>query len=45
MFAIAMALTGALVTYSQGNEIGRERFQDDGKTLHSEIALSGRNSR
>ncbi len=42
MFVTTLALTGVLVTYSGGNEIGREKFTDDGKTLRSEITLAGK---
>jgi hypothetical protein len=41
MFSTALALTGVLVTYSRGTEIGRERFSDDGTMLRSEISLAG----
>jgi pimeloyl-ACP methyl ester carboxylesterase len=41
MFSTALALTGVLVTYARGVEIGRERFSDDGVALRSEISLAG----
>jgi pimeloyl-ACP methyl ester carboxylesterase len=41
MFSTALAITGVLVTYARGVEIGRERFNDDGKSLRSEISLAG----
>src|SRR4051812_3041383 len=39
MISTALAITGVLVTYARGNEIGRERYSDDGKVLRSEISL------
>src|SRR5256885_9616166 len=41
MFSATLALTGVLVTYARGTEIGRERFSDDGNSLRSEISLVG----
>ncbi len=41
MLLWALALTGALVTYQGGGEAGRERYQDDGRTLTSEIEYAG----
>jgi pimeloyl-ACP methyl ester carboxylesterase len=42
MFPTALALTGVLVTYLGQREIGREKFQDDGKTLRREITFNGK---
>jgi pimeloyl-ACP methyl ester carboxylesterase len=42
MFPTALALTGVLVSYLGQREIGREKFQDDGKTLKSEITFNGK---
>lgn len=42
MLPTALALTGVLVTYSGANEIGREKFSDDGKRQHSEISFAGK---
>jgi fermentation-respiration switch protein FrsA (DUF1100 family) len=32
-------LSGSLITYQHGTEIGRERYTDDGRELHSEVRL------
>src|SRR5262245_52319215 len=40
-----MALTGVLVTWKGGVELGRERFHDDGKVLVSEITLAGQSAK
>jgi hypothetical protein len=44
MFMTVMALTGVLITYSRGHEIGREKWNDDGKALHSELEFAGQKS-
>jgi pimeloyl-ACP methyl ester carboxylesterase len=40
-----MALTGVLVSYLGQREIGREKYQDDGKTLKSEVTFNGKTIR
>jgi uncharacterized protein len=42
MFPTALALTGVLVSYLGQHEIGREKFEDDGKTLKSEVTFNGK---
>src|SRR5262249_35582422 len=42
MFPFALALTGVLVTYVGSKEAGREKCQEDGKTLKSELTFAGK---
>jgi pimeloyl-ACP methyl ester carboxylesterase len=42
MFLTGLVLSGVLVTYQNGQELGRERWRDDGKTLTSEISFVGK---